>query len=41
MILNGVDFETYFRHYPDENGYFGPYVKVASKLCKGSKLSIL
>ena len=25
MILNGVDFETYFRHYPDENGYFGPY----------------
>ncbi len=25
MILNGVDFETYFKHYPDENGYFGPY----------------
>ena len=25
MILNGVDFETYFRNYPDENGYFGPY----------------
>ena len=23
MILNGVDFETYFKHYPDENGYFG------------------
>jgi len=25
MILNGVDFETYFKHYPDENGYFGRY----------------
>ena len=25
MIFNGVDFETYFRNYPDENGYFGPY----------------
>ncbi len=25
MILNGVDFETYFRNYPDENGYFGRY----------------
>ena len=25
MILNGVDFETYFRNYPDDNGYFGPY----------------
>ena len=25
MILNGVDFETYFKHYPDENGFFGPY----------------
>ena len=25
MILNGVDFETYFKNYPDENGYFGPY----------------
>ncbi|MBR3778732.1 MAG: tryptophan synthase subunit beta [Clostridia bacterium] len=25
MILNGVDFETYFKHYPDDNGYFGPY----------------
>ncbi len=25
MIYNGVDFDTYFKHYPDENGYFGPY----------------
>ncbi len=25
MILNGVNFETYFKNYPDENGYFGPY----------------
>ena len=25
MILNGVDFETYFKNYPDDNGYFGPY----------------
>jgi len=25
MILNGVDFETYFTHYPDAKGYFGPY----------------
>ena len=25
MKLNGVDFETYFKHYPDEKGYFGKY----------------
>ncbi len=25
MILNNVDFETYFRHYPDEGGFFGKY----------------
>mgnify|MGYP002519621412 CR=1 FL=1 len=25
MKLNNVDFETYFKHYPDNNGYFGPY----------------
>ena len=25
MIYNGVDFDTYFKQYPDENGYFGPY----------------
>ncbi len=25
MILNNVDFETYFKHYPDEKGYFGKY----------------
>ena len=25
MILNNVDFETYFRNYPDDAGYFGRY----------------
>ncbi len=25
MILNNVDFETYFKHYPDDKGYFGRY----------------
>ena len=25
MIMNNVDFETYFKHYPDKNGYFGRY----------------
>ena len=25
MICNGIDFETYFKHFPDENGYFGRY----------------
>ncbi len=25
MQYNGIDFETYFKHYPDENGYFGRY----------------
>ena len=25
MKLNNVDFETYFRNYPDANGYFGRY----------------
>ena len=25
MILNNVDFNTYFKNYPDENGYFGRY----------------
>ena len=25
MKLNGVDFETYFNNYPDEQGYFGRY----------------
>ena len=24
-MLNNVDFETYFKHYPDANGYFGKY----------------
>lgn len=25
MKINNVDFNTYFKHYPDDNGYFGPY----------------
>ena len=25
MIFNGMDFDTYFKNYPDENGYFGKY----------------
>jgi len=25
MNLNGIDFDTYFRKYPDMNGYFGKY----------------
>ena len=25
MEFNHVDFDTYFKHYPDEKGYFGPY----------------
>ncbi len=25
MNYNGVDFDTYLKHYPDENGYFGKY----------------
>ena len=25
MIYNGVDFDTYFKNYPDKNGYFGKY----------------
>jgi len=25
MILNNIDFETYFKNYPDANGYFGQY----------------
>ncbi len=25
MIYNGIDFDTYFKNYPDEKGYFGKY----------------
>ena len=25
MNYNGIDFDTYFKHYPDANGYFGKY----------------
>ena len=25
MKFNNVDFDTYFKHYPDNNGYFGKY----------------
>ena len=36
MKLNNVDFETYFRNYPDVNGYFGRYggVFIEEKLKK-------
>ena len=34
MIMNNVDFETYFKNYPDKNGYFGRYggVYIADEL---------
>ena len=25
MNYNGIDFDTYFKHYPDENGFYGRY----------------
>ncbi len=25
MKVGGIDFDTYFKHYPDENGFFGKY----------------
>ncbi len=25
MVLNNINFDTYFKNYPDENGYFGRY----------------
>lgn len=25
MIHNGIEFDTYFKNYPDENGFFGKY----------------
>ncbi len=25
MNMNGIDFETYFKHYPSEDGFFGKY----------------
>ena len=25
MTYNNIDFETYFKNYPDANGYFGKY----------------
>ncbi len=25
MEFNGINFDTYFKHYPDKNGYFGRY----------------
>ena len=25
MLYNGIDFDTYFKNYPDANGYFGRY----------------
>lgn len=25
MIFNGINFDTYFKNYPDQNGFFGKY----------------
>jgi len=25
MEFNNIDFDTYFKNYPDENGFFGKY----------------
>ena len=25
MLYNGINFDTYFKNYPDANGYFGRY----------------
>ena len=25
MKFNNIDFDTYFKNYPDENGYYGRY----------------
>ena len=25
MKYNGIDFDTYFKNYPDQNGFFGKY----------------
>ena len=25
MQYNGIDFDTYYKNYPDKNGYFGKY----------------
>ncbi len=39
MKLNGIDFDTYFKNYPDANGYFGKYggAYVDDKLLKAMK----
>ena len=39
MILNNVNFDTYFKNYPDENGYFGRYggVYVSEELKEAMK----
>ena len=25
MQFNGIDFDTYYKNYPDKDGYFGKY----------------
>ena len=25
MVYNDIDFSTYFKHYPDSEGFFGKY----------------
>ena len=42
MKMNNVDFETYFRHYPDSDGYFGRYggVSVEETLTKAKETQV-
>jgi len=41
MILNGIDFDTYFKKYPDKDGYFGRYGGVyVSEELKGAMAEI-
>ena len=28
MKLNNIDFETYFKYYPDKNGFFALYLSL-------------
>ena len=39
MIYNGIDFDTYLKNYPDQNGYFGRYggAYVSDELKKAMK----
>jgi tryptophan synthase beta chain len=39
MIYNGIDFDTYFKRFPDKDGYFGRYggVHVSDELKRAMK----